>query len=118
MPPSKGTTKEERATKARLRASQLEIGADYLAICQVINIDPKLLQAVSRELIAQGALTSVQLENCGPVQSRHREAESDGRGRETASPELHQKVGVVRSVRAIGDAFVKDNQSRVVQHAI
>ena len=59
MPPSKGATKEERATKARLRASQLETGADYLVICQVIKDDPKLLQAVSRELIAQGALTSV-----------------------------------------------------------
>ena len=58
MPPSKGATKEERATKARLRASQLETGADYLVICQVIKDDPKLLQAVSRELIAQGALTA------------------------------------------------------------
>ena len=59
MPPSKGATKEESATKARLRASQLETGADYLVICQVIKDDPKLLQAVSRELIAQGAPTSV-----------------------------------------------------------
>ena len=33
--------------------------SDYLVIRQVIKDDPKLLQAVSRELIAQGALTSV-----------------------------------------------------------
>ena len=59
MPPFEGATKEERATKARLRASQLETGADCLVICQVIKDDPKLLQAVSRELITQGALTSV-----------------------------------------------------------
>ena len=37
--------------------SQLESGADYLVICKFIK-DPKLFQAVSREL-AQGALTQV-----------------------------------------------------------
>ena len=72
MPPPKAATKEERAAKARPRASQLETGADYLVICQVIEDDPKLLQAVSRELIAQGALT--QVDGCSKITDNYKVA--------------------------------------------
>ena len=91
MPPSKGATKEERATKARFRASQLETGADYAVICKVIKDDPKTLASrlTRTHCPRRTHFCERQLENCGPVQSRHREAERHGRGRGTASPELH-----------------------------
>ena len=168
MPPSKGATKEERATKACLRGSQLETGAEYLAICQVIKDDPKLLQAVSRELIAQGALTS--MNGCLKIVDQSKVATEKPKAMVEDEKQLHrnfitwedvppmhyefwfdrmegslskaalvkvwmlakpvkiqfckqllefttgwkpqQKVGDVKRIRAIGDAFVKDNLFR------
>ena len=96
MPPPKGATKEEHAAKARFPARQLESGADYLVICQVIKDDPKLLQAVSRELIAQGALT--QVSGCLKiVDNSIVAAATASRGRQTASPELHHLGGCAAS---------------------
>ena len=120
MPPPNGATNEEGASKARLRLSQLESGADYLVICQVIKDDPKLLQVVSRELIAQGALTQVNgcleiADNSGVATAKQKPAVKDDK-------QLHrnfkQKVGDVKKHTRNGDVFVKEIWPRVVCHAI
>ena len=84
MPPRTGATKR----KAPFRASQLESGADHLVICQVIKEDPKLVHAVSRELIAQGALT--QVNGCLKIVDNSKVATANGKWAVEDDKQLHR----------------------------